>query len=470
MNNQTDPIFSKYDQLFGKTTPTTSAPRVSTWADEINQQSQQNQDSNKESLFNQPTYFNRVGGEYKQAGEDIKSGIQQGADTYQQGIKEGGFGGIMTSTKGLLESGVNTVGNIAKAAFTPITEALKPVIQPFVDKLAQDPSTQHLINPIIEFANKHPEVAHDLGNIVDIATLGVGGAAEKPIAGAVKDVAETGAKGISSAIDATKEAFAKGTEDTGVKSTEKAIDAIKSTEDTMTKSERQQAIDEGRVKVSKLGKTEYLPSDTEKRAGEILAGKLKSNPVKNVPIIKSEIATRGAEAEKYLEKNPIKITAQEQADMFSEHRATAEKYLDEPQLKAYDDQMKLFLKQLPGRGGYNTANFYKALKDYEANVASNLARGKEALLDATGTASAKLRAAKDIRQIVRDEIGKRHPEFKPKMFDLASLYDSLDNTIIKAEKTTGTSVGRFAKKHPYITGSITGAVGGRAVEKLITGN
>jgi len=244
------------------------------------------------------------------------------------------------------------------------------------------------------------------------------------------------------------------------------LDALSATEETMTKGERLKAIDNKRQITTKLGGVKYTPTETEKRAAEILDGKLTSNPVKNVPIVKAEIATKGAEAEKYLAKNPVKISAQEQADMFSSARKEAEKNLTETELKAYDEQMKLFLKQIPGRGGYNTETFYKALKDYESNIADHLPRGKEALLDPTGIANAKIRAASDIRTVVRDAIAERHPEFKQKMFDLASLYDVKGTVIAKAEKLQGNAVTRFAKKHPYITGAIAGEAG----KKLITGS
>ncbi len=252
------------------------------------------------------------------------------------------------------------------------------------------------------------------------------------------------------------------------KGTQKATDLIKSTEDTMTKTERLSALEEkGRIKVTKLGKTEFLPTKTEERAGELLSNKLKSNPVKNIPIIKNEIATRGKEVENFLSKNPIKISAQEQSEVFKIARNKMAKYSTKEELKAYDEQMKMFLKQIPGRGGYDTSNFYKALKEYETNIASKLARGKEALLDPTGVASAKLNAAKDIRKVVRDLIADKHPEFKGKMFDLASLYDALDNVVIKGEKTAGNILTRTAKKHPYITGGITSALGVEGVRKII---
>lgn len=252
------------------------------------------------------------------------------------------------------------------------------------------------------------------------------------------------------------------------KGANKATNLIKSTEDTMTKTERLSALGEkGRVKVTKLGKTEFLPTKTETKAGELLSGKLKSNPVKNIPIIKNEIATRGAEAENFLVKNAKPITAQEQSDVFKTVRDKMAKYSTKEELKAYDEQMKMFLKQIPGRGGYNTGNFYKALKEYETNVASKLAKGKEALLDPTGIASAKLNAAKDIRKVVRDLIGNKHPEFKGKMFDLTSLYDALDNVVVKGEKTAGNIISRSFKKHPYISSAVTGALGVEGIRKII---
>jgi hypothetical protein len=419
-------------------------------------------------------FTGNVAKEYSQAGKNIVEGVKNGSEQFSQGVQEvqnadtfkGALRGEIKATGGLLRSGLRTVGNVASAAVAPITEAIKPIIEPVVSKLAEKPELQKLINPVVELANKHPESAKDLQNIVDIATLGVGKAVEQPIKEGIKSASSAIGKKVST--KASEMAVSSG-EKAIQKSADKATKLVQSTEKTMTKAERQEAIDSGRVKVTKLGKTEYLPSKPEVRAGELLSKKLTTNPVRNVPIIKKEISTRGKEAEKYLDKKPINISAQEQSDMFSGFRKTAEKYLDKTQLKAYDEQMKLFLKQLPGRGGYNTSNFYKGLKEYEKNVASTLARGKEALLDSTGAASAKLRAAKDIRKIVRDAIGERHKEFKGKMFDLVSLYDALDNSIIKAEQTTGNIISRTAKKYPLITGAGTGVVGSK-IFNSITGD
>lgn len=441
------------DKISGWKTPTPGVPAQSR-ADTLRALRQSSKPTPKE-----PGYLDRVGSDYAEAGNKITEGIKKGAEDYQSNVDKGN---ILGATGSLLRSGLRTAGNVAGAAFAPLTEAVKPVLQPAIDKLASNPSVQHLVNPIVALANKHPEAAKDIGNIVDLLTLGAGKAVEKPVLDVTKTVAEKTTQGTEKLI---KGATEKISDKVASRSANKTLDAVKATEDTMTRSERKQAIEEGRQTTTKLGGVEYAPSKVEQKAAEIMNGKLTNNAAKNVPIIKKEIATRGAEAEAYLAKNPIKISAQEQADMFANTRKAAEKDMTESELKAYDEQMKLFLKQLPGRGGYNTENFYKGLKDYESNVADHFARGKEALLDPTGAASAKLRAASDIRTVVRDAIAQRHPEFKGKMFDLASLYDAKSNIITKALNIKGNAITRTLK-NPYVKGALGGTAVFEGVKKL----
>lgn len=249
------------------------------------------------------------------------------------------------------------------------------------------------------------------------------------------------------------------------RNTSKALEAVQSTAETMTKAERKAAIAEGRIEPTLTGGGTYKPSKTEQRTAELLAGKTHRNPVKNVPVVQNEIATRGKEVETYLEKNPQKITNEEDFNAFAKKRADMEKYSTPAEQRAYDETINIFQKVLKGKGEYNTANYYKAIKEFEDNVTRNIPKGKEALLVEGG--SARLQAAKDVRSVVRDMIGSKHGEFKGKMYDLASLYDALDNVITKAEK-----VGSFAKRHPYISKGLqavgigaAGAVGGAGVIK-----
>lgn len=252
----------------------------------------------------------------------------------------------------------------------------------------------------------------------------------------------------------------------------KTLDYLKNTPETLTAAEEKIASLAGRVKTTLTGMKKILASDTEKRAAQILKGKISSNVTKNPQVIQNEIATRGAEVEQYLAKNPIKITAEEQSKMFMDRLKTMEKSLDKNQLKAFKNQWDMFIKQIPGRGGFTTENFYKALKDYEQNVASNLARGKAALLDPTGVASAKIQGAKMVRDIVRKTISSKHPEFSGKMFDLASLYDVLDTALTKSRQLSGTALSRFAERNPITTKVGTGAAligGGLLAGKTLLG-
>ena len=240
----------------------------------------------------------------------------------------------------------------------------------------------------------------------------------------------------------------------------KATNAVQSTAETMTKAERESAIAAQRLQPGLLKNT-YLPSETETRAGQLLSGKVGGNAIKNVPIVQSEIAARGKEAEQFLAENAKPITNEEDFAAFQKQRAKTETYLTPTATKAYDEMMNVFqktLKKYVGDGGYNTSNYYQALKDFESNVTQNLPKGKEALLDEGG--SARIQAAKDVRTVVRNMIGEKNPEFKGKMFDLASLYDARDNVITKAEKA-GHYIQQFAKNHPIVS-AVAGGLGATA--------
>ncbi len=228
-----------------------------------------------------------------------------------------------------------------------------------------------------------------------------------------------------------------------------ATSRVAATADILTKKELTEV---GRVAPS--GKV--IPSATEKRAGELLAGKTFSNPVKTQGVIANEIATRGKEAETFLEANAKPISNEEDFNAFQSVKNSSEKYMTPAEKSAYEEQTGVFEKILKGQatgdGGYNTANYYKALKEYESQVTANIPKGKDALLVPGG--SARIQAAKDVRQVVRDTIGEKNPEFKGKMFDLASLYDSLDNVSSRvADKAKQSTT--FGSRHPILRKTAT---------------
>jgi len=185
------------------------------------------------------------------------------------------------------------------------------------------------------------------------------------------------------------------------------VNILKNTTETLSKLEENAANLEGRIKTTIAGAKKVLPSKTEKRAAQLLEGQVSTNVTKNPIIIKSEISRRGSDVENYVSKNAKKITAEEQMNMFSSKRAKLADYMDKTQLKAYDAQVSMFQKILnkTAKGkGFNTDSFYKAVKEYEDNVASNLPKGKALLFDTTGVGSAKILGARSVRNVVRDII------------------------------------------------------------------
>lgn len=149
------------------------------------------------SQGNQPSYLERVGGQYMDTAKNIISDIQRPAQSAEAGASP------LEVVKQLGETGLRTAGNIAGAAFAPITEAVAPVIKPLVEKIASIPGVGDVAQKATEWATAHPEAAKDLGAVFNIGALLVGGktvpkVAEKVVQGSGK-ISETVGQGLKTA-------------------------------------------------------------------------------------------------------------------------------------------------------------------------------------------------------------------------------------------------------------------------------
>ncbi len=367
--------------------------------------------------------------------------FQSGKDNPQnslQNIKDLGMGALQSVGQlgvGAARLGENVANQTAGRAvnaiqgkgFTPLgNEALGgSLINP------QDPKNQ-LIDSRLQAQNSTQGLGQFLGNVAQTA-IPIGGVAR----GGVEAESLIG-KAISPLKDFLDARRLKG-----------ATDAIASTAKTMTKGEQTAATEAGRLKPTITGAGKFVPSTTEENAGKLLAGQVTGNPIKDVPIIQKEIATRGTAAEQFLGMNGRPVTPDEATTAFNAAKEKASRYLTPEQLKNYDHTMAQFQAELKDIAGtdpiaQNTGTYYKALKNFEQNVTSRLRQGNEALL--TDAGSAQLQAAKDVRTTIRDLIGQKNPEFKQQMYDLASLYDAQDNVIAKA-----VAHDTFSKAHPILS-------------------
>lgn len=288
-----------------------------------------------------------------------------------------------------------------------------------------------------------------------------------------KDIAIGGAKLLGKGLAKTGEYLA---EKGAVKNANKITDLINPTEDMLTSTQKKSAITEGRqlIKGNKLGGTDvsYTPTEETQRAANLLSDIVKPNDKANVVFAKigSKISTLGAQAEKYLSDAGTVIDAGNHRKAFNTLIDSAKENLAPSALKHYNDEIKLFANQLPNpkNGVISSADYYKALKKWEQNVAENIPKGKDAIIDPTGIGSARIHAAADIRKMARDLIADSSPEFKERMYDLASLFEAKGNALqIAAKQGSKSLIKKYPKTAGVVGAAASAALGGGVVGSIL---
>lgn len=165
-----------------------------------------------------PNYLQRVGADFSQAGQDVVSGIQKGADQFSAGMQQASSPnlgeaalGEAKAVGGLLRGGLRTVGGVAEAAFAPITEApiVKQGLEAAGNLISKIPGVSAVAQKAGEFSQAHPEAAKDIKNVFDIGTLGIGSGAAKPISSALESAGAAAVRSGAAAVDANAFKFAQ---------------------------------------------------------------------------------------------------------------------------------------------------------------------------------------------------------------------------------------------------------------------
>lgn len=477
------------DKLSGWTTPPAGSP-VQSRADELRSMRKASTSTPATAPATSDTYnpISSLGGMASEtvnaAGAGLKKTFTSLPSAMTQANEQAGKGDILGGMGTLAKGALDTASGAVETAFSPFTGVMSQTLKDLdkttggaVSAIAQ--KAPQVVPQLHDWITTHPQLAGAAGDIINILGTMVAPGVGKSVEGAIAPTIEKTASTVTSIANKAKPIIndIKATVATkaAAKNTNAVTNLIKQDAETMTPTMKKAAIEEGRqtVKNTKTGATvvDYAPTSQVTRATTLLTDgeKVGSGNVitpKDAPNVvyaktKGAISKLGSQAETYLEKNAKPVTNAEHAQMFNTLRTKAEKNMTDSQLSAYDEQMKLFSKQLVGRGGMNTANYYKALKDWESNIAETLPRGKEALMDPTGVASAKIHAAADVRSAVRDMIGSKHPEFQPQMQDIASLYEAKDNALFNASKAKTQTL---AEKHPTAAKALKyGAIGAAGV-------
>lgn len=155
-------------------------------------------------------YGGRVVESFKDTASNVMSGIKQGSEGYTQGVEDANrattlkdsLGGVLKSVGGLAKAAIRTVGGVARQAFTPIAEApgVKQGLEAAGGEVAKIPG----VDKLLTLAEKYPESAKTIQDIVDTLTLGVGKTVEQPLKQGVIKAGEKVAEGTSKIAQGTK--------------------------------------------------------------------------------------------------------------------------------------------------------------------------------------------------------------------------------------------------------------------------
>lgn len=185
-------------------------------------------------------YFGRVVRSIFESGKDIKESVGRGAEIIAEaGVETKPLSERLTAPlRGAARAGVGTAGAVIRGATAPLTEALAPLIEPIIKPIAETETAQKVISEVNAWAEKNPDMASNLKDLVDIITTITGTKiATAPITKATartalragKEAIETGLETAGKAFQGTKTTlFGKeatfNTLDDVVKATETAIE------------------------------------------------------------------------------------------------------------------------------------------------------------------------------------------------------------------------------------------------------
>ena len=378
-------------------------------------------------------YFSRLGSAYKKATLDIVSGIKKGAEQAAQGQVQGGIKGALNVAGGLARGGLRTVGGVAGAAFAPITEApgIKQGLETIGAGVAKIPGVDKIIGEATELSEKHPELAKDLQNIIDIAVLGGGKVAQKPVGIALKKggvaLEESGVESLNIAKGRFAQELIKPTET-------KAVKLAQVPRTTETKGLFRENV--------------VIPTAAERSSAEAVAQipgiSAKNNFQKNFNIVRDFNREQAKQLESDVAKSNFIIPKKEVMSRLDD----AARELGNSPLVVGDaaktaERLVEGARRMVGENEGTGAGLLKARKDYDKWVLSQ----KPNVFDAK--AENALTIANDaVRRTLNNLLDEKAPTLgiKESLKKQSSLFNAMENIGPKAAEEANTAFGRIMQR------------------------
>lgn len=413
-----------------------------------------------------PGYFDRVKNDYKQAGMDTMNDIQSGADKLNAATDEGGIKGGIKATGALLGSALHTAGNVAGAAIAPITEAVEPLVSPIVKKIAELPGFQGGIEKATEWAQKHPEAAKSLEDVVNIGTLGLGGAVEQPVKEAIVSGAKKAATGIADTTEGLMKSGSKlknAVKDKIIDTPEtKAFKSVTPNAKDLSEGEFEDLLKKGKFKPREGMKApEYVMSEEEKNFALKHKDILQSNdPVENSINVIQKIADEDKKVGEFLKSNNgIFNSGELKNHLRNSIDDITDITIDEGRMsKAKETLINNFVSKLKKN---NMEGLWKNRKQFDKEIEKAF----------SGSPTLPKEMKKALRNGVQDFIAERTPEgiYKQSMKEMSQLFDMYDTIATKAAKERGRNwIQAWAKRNPNKATAAKWIIGGGTAGALVS--
>lgn len=384
-----------------------------------------------------PDYFSRVGNAYNKAGQDIMDSSKSTADSLL--TPGASLHDEFSKTGHLLQTGLRTTGAVANAAFSPVTEApvIKQGLEGIGSLISKIPGVQHIIDNASELAQRHPELAKDIKNIVDIATLvaptsnvvqkGTNALGTTIENGAIKAADSQKGDFLRSLLSpeqtkAVKEAQVGRTSETGIGIFKKSVIAPT---DTQIAAEKAVSTIPGIKPANTVQQNFNIIRDANTQAAKDLEASVQQS---NFIIPKKEISSRLSQAAANLKKSPVIVGDSEK---------TAQKLLD---------GATEIINKNPGTG----SGLLAARKEYDNWVLAQKPKAFDAASENAFTL-----ANREIRSTFNTLLDEKAPTLgvKASLRHQNSLYNAMDTLVPKAAKEADSAIGRSLQKIGAVLGT-----------------
>lgn len=384
-----------------------------------------------------PNYLDRVGADYAQAGKGITDAVAHGAEALQ--ANNGTLPSEFKTAGKLVETGLQTAGEVAGAAFSPITQApvIKQGISTIADLIRKIPGVQHIIDNADNLSQLHPELAKDIQSIANLSLIGT------PSTGVTEGLATKAGK----ALETSGKAAAEGQKTSFVRDllTPEQTKAVKEAQVARTTETgsgvfkrsivaptpfqlraEQEVAKIPEVSTSNTVQQNYIAI---KNANQDAAERLKNDVAANdFAIPRKEITARLSEAAKELQKSPTIVGDAEK---------TAERLIQGAQE---------FINSNPGTG----SGLLQARKDFDSWVLSQKPKAFDAATD-----NAFSIANRQIRHAFNDLLDEKAPTLgiKQSLAKQSALYDAMDTLVPKAATEADSAIGRSLQRVGQVLGT-----------------